>query len=88
MKKIVLLVAMAVTAANLTLGITYAAVCQDSKGARFCGSTCQTAGSGGGCSCSGGCSDSEMNWVGGGKAGAEELEEVYDYSIDFQGRAG
>jgi hypothetical protein len=41
MKKIVLLVAIAVTAANLTLGVAYAAVCQDTTGNRSCGTTCK-----------------------------------------------
>ena len=77
MKKIVLLVAIAVTAANLTLGVAYAAVCQDTTGNRSCGTTCQTAGSGKGCQCTGDCTDAERNWVGGAKAGEEE--EVYDY---------
>lgn len=77
MKKIVLAVAIAVSMCNLAIGITYAAVCQDTHGDRFCGGVCAT-GEGGLCACTGSCSQSELKWVGGAK-GAEELEEVYDY---------
>ena len=79
MKKIVLAIAIAVSMCNLAIGITYAAVCQDSHGDRFCGHDCQTGTDGVGCQCSGACSNGEMNWVAGGKGGAGELEEVFDY---------
>ena len=78
MKKIVLAVAIAVSTCNLAIGITYAAVCQDTHGNRFCGEMCATE-AGGICGCAGGCSDAEMKWVGGNPKGHEELEEVYDY---------
>jgi hypothetical protein len=77
MKKIVLAIAIAVSTCNLAIGISYAAVCQDTHGNRFCGGLCATE-AGGICGCGGPCSDAEMKWVGGNK-GAEELEEVYDY---------
>ena len=77
MKKILLAVAIAVTACNLSLGISFAAVCQDTHGNRFCGNTCATVG-GSTCACQGACSKEERDWVGG--AGHEELlEVVYDY---------
>jgi len=79
MKKIVLAIAIAVSMCNLAIGITYAAVCQDTNGNRYCGQNCKTPPSGSGCQCTGTCSDKEYDWVGGGKGGAEELEEVYDY---------
>ena len=77
MKKLILAIAIAVTACNLAVGIGFAAVCQDTKGSRYCGATCTTS-SGGGCSCTGACSKEERDWVGAG--GHEELlEVVYDY---------
>lgn len=72
MKKIFLSLAIAVTACNLTIGIGYAAVCQSSKGARACGTTCAT-NPDGTCACSGGCSVEERNWVGGSKGDEEEI---------------
>jgi hypothetical protein len=72
MKKIWLSLAIAVTACNLTIGIGYAAVCQSSKGARACGTTCAT-NPDGTCACTGGCSTEERNWVGGSKGDEDEL---------------
>ena len=72
MKKIWLSLAIAVTACNLTIGIGYAAVCQSSKGARACGTTCAT-NPDGTCACMGGCSTEERNWVGGSKGDEDEL---------------
>ena len=77
MKKLILALAIALTACNLAVGIGFAAVCQDTKGSRYCGTTCASS-SGGGCTCTGGCSKEEMDWVGAGKHD-EELMEVYDY---------
>jgi hypothetical protein len=72
MKKIWLSLAIAVTACNLTIGISYAAVCQSTKGARACGTTCAT-NPDGTCACTGSCSAEERNWVAGSK-GEEELQ--------------
>ncbi len=77
MSKIVLTIALIITAANLTVGVAYAAVCQSSKGARACGSTC-VATSGGACECSGACTADERNWVG-GPSQIAELEESNVY---------
>ncbi len=73
MSKFILTIALFVTAANLTIGVGYAAICQSSKGARACGTTC-VATAAGACECSGTCSKEERDWVGGGGQLAE-LEE-------------
>lgn len=73
MKKILLGVAILLTAANLA-GVAYAAVCETAGGARQCGAHCTNA-SGGRCVCEGACSADEMKWVGGG-GGAAEMEEL------------
>ena len=72
MKKILLALAITVTACNLTIGIGYAAVCQSTKGARACGTTCVT-NPDGTCACQGGCTAEERNWVGGSKGDEDEL---------------
>ena len=77
MSKFILTIALVVTAANLTIGMGYAATCQSSKGARACGTTC-AATAAGGCECSGACSKEERDWVGGG-GGVAELEESSVY---------
>jgi len=75
MKKILLSVAIAVTACNLTIGLGYAAVCESSKGARACGTSCAGMPDGG-CICSGACTAEERDWVGSGKGEEEELLEA------------
>ena len=75
MKKLLLGLAIAVTACNLTIGIGYAAVCQSTKGARACGTKC-TANADGTCTCEGTCTADERDWVGAGKGGDEELLEA------------
>ncbi len=72
-RKIILAVALIVTACNLTVGIAYAAVCQSSGGARACGTSCATL-SDGSCGCQGTCTKEERDWVSGVKAAAE-IEE-------------
>jgi len=62
MKKILLSLAIAVTACNLTIAVGYAAVCQSIKGARACGTTCVT-NPDGTCACTGACSAEEREWV-------------------------
>ena len=74
-RKILLTVALIVTACNLTIGIAYAAVCQSSGGARACGTSCATL-SDGSCGCQGTCTKEERDWVAGVKsAEAAEIEE-------------
>ena len=72
MSRFILTIALFVTAANLTIGVGYAATCQSSKGARACGTTC-VATTAGACECSGTCTKEERDWVGGGQLA--ELEE-------------
>jgi hypothetical protein len=67
MKKALMTFLLVVTAANLTVSITYAAVCQGRGGARACGEQCTTI-SDGQCGCSGSCTQEELDWVAGAKA--------------------
>ena len=73
MRKLLLAIALFVTAANLAIGVTYAAICQSSKGARACGTTC-VATAAGACECTGQCTKEERDWVGGGGSQAMEIE--------------
>lgn len=73
-RKILLAVALIVTACNLTVGIGYSAVCISSGGARACGQSCATL-SDGSCGCQGSCTKEEREWVGGAKGTEAELEE-------------
>ncbi len=73
MRKIVLTIALAVTACNLALGVAYAAVCESRGGARACGSNC-AADSNGHCICSGSCTADELNWVDGANKGGGDEE--------------
>jgi hypothetical protein len=75
MRKMILALALTVTAGNLAIGV-YAAVCESHGGARACGTNC-AAMPDGGCICSGSCTSSELTWVDGankGGGGDEELE--------------
>lgn len=78
MKRILLTLTIAITACNLTLGIGYAAVCQSTRGARACGTTCVT-NPDGTCACTGACSREERDWVAGAKL--VEDEETVDEVI-------
>ena len=73
-RKILLAVALIVTAFNLTVGIAYSAVCISSSGARACGQSCATL-SDGSCGCQGTCTKEERDWVAGAKGEAAEIEE-------------
>ena len=75
MKKILLSLAIALTACNLTIGIGYAATCQSTKGSRACGTSC-IAKPDGTCGCEGTCTAEERDWVGAAKGGDEELLEA------------
>lgn len=70
MKRILLSAALLLTAANLAIGISYAATCEGPSGGRVCGSTC-TRLPNGECGCEGKCTAAEMKWV----AGEVELAE-------------
>jgi hypothetical protein len=70
-RKILLAVALIVTACHLT--VAYSAVCISSGGARACGEQCTTL-SDGSCGCQGSCTKEERDWVGGGKGTAAEIE--------------
>ena len=77
MKKILLSLAIVLTACNLTIGIGYAAVCQSSTGARACGTKCGALADGS-CGCQGECTAEERDWVAAAKGGGDEellLEE-------------
>ena len=76
MKKLMLGLAIALTACNLTIGIGYAAVCQSAGGSRACGTQCAVI-AGGNCGCTGTCTAEERDWVAGAKGGGDEelLEE-------------
>jgi hypothetical protein len=76
LKKMMLGLALLVTAGNLAAGVVYASVCKDSAGSRYCGNTCVTK-PGGGCECQGACSGDELNWVSGAHvAEAAAMEEL------------
>jgi hypothetical protein len=64
MKKLLLTLLLVFSAANLTISITYAAVCKGKGGARACGQQCVTA-SDGQCGCTGLCTAEEYDWVAG-----------------------
>ena len=64
MKRIVLTGALLLTAANLAIGITYAAKCQGPSGGRVCGASCSKLPNGE-CACEGTCTAEEMSWVAG-----------------------
>lgn len=64
MKRIVLSVALWLTAVNLAIGIGYAATCEGKSGGRVCGSICQKLPNGE-CGCEGSCTSAEMKWVAG-----------------------
>jgi len=66
MKRIVLTGALLLTAANLTIGITYAAMCLGPSGGRVCGTVCSKLPNGE-CYCEGSCTATEMKWVAGQK---------------------
>ena len=74
MSKLVLTTALFVTAANLAIGVSYAATCQSSKGARACGTTCVATPTGA-CECTGSCTKEERDWVAGGGGQVAEIEE-------------
>lgn len=74
MKKMLLGVAILLTAANLA-GVAYASVCETSGGSRVCGTRCSSA-SEGRCVCEGSCSSAELDWVAGGAKSVAMMEEL------------
>ena len=78
MKKVILGLALLLTASNLAVGVAYASVCESSNGVRGCGNIC-TVLTDGGCGCSGSCSSAELDWVAGGKPKAAAMAEANAY---------
>lgn len=76
MKKLILGLAVLVTASNVAMGVAYAAACMGTNGGRHCGDTCATL-PGGDCACSGSCTAEEQRWVNGGRGIAELMEDDY-----------
>ena len=74
MKKLLLGLALFLTASNLAAGVVYAAVCQSAGGARMCGVACVT-GPAGNCQCEGTCTSGELKWVD-GAGGVAMMEDV------------
>ena len=76
LRKILIVLALVSSAGNLAVGVTYAAICRGSGGARACGETCASTSSGN-CGCTGSCTKAEMDWVAGAGSGGDEevLEE-------------
>ena len=71
-RKILIVLALLLSAGNLAVGVTYAATCRSSSGARACGEICSSQPNGN-CSCTGSCTKEERDWVAGG-GGDEEFE--------------
>jgi hypothetical protein len=69
MKRVILGLAILVTASNLAVGVAYAAACLGTSGGRHCGTKCVSMPDGS-CECQGGCTASEQQWV---NAGSKEL---------------
>ena len=74
-RKVLILFAMVLSAANLATGLAYAAICRSSSGARSCGEIC-TSTTTGNCACSGSCTREERDWVAGGGGQFAEMEET------------
>lgn len=78
MKKMLLALALLVTASNLAVSVAYAAVCSGSNGGRACGQEC-SAMANGGCACTGSCTADEMKWVDGAGGKVAAMEELAAY---------
>ena len=72
-RKIFIVLALVLSAGNLALGVTYAATCRSSSGARACGEICSSTPSGH-CACTGSCTKEERDWVAGAGGEFEEIE--------------
>jgi hypothetical protein len=72
-RKIFIVLALVLSVGNLAVGLTYAATCRSSSGARACGEIC-TSTTTGNCACSGSCTKEERDWVAGGGGGFAEIE--------------
>jgi hypothetical protein len=77
MRKLILALAIAVTAGNLA-NAAYAAICQGVNGGRACGSIC-TGLADGACGCTGSCSAEELKWVDGAGPKSAAMEEELAY---------
>jgi len=74
-RKIFVVLALVLSACNLAISVTYAAVCRSSSGARACGEIC-TSTTAGNCACSGSCTADERAWVSGAGGQVAEVEEA------------
>ena len=74
MRKKLFIVVVLLTAGNLAFGVTYAAICRSTSGARACGEIC-TSTSTGNCACSGSCTKEERDWVAGAGGQVAEIKE-------------
>ena len=74
-RKIFIVLALVLSAGNLAVGLTYAATCRSSSGARACGEICSSTTTGN-CACSGSCTKEERDWVAGGGGQFAEIEET------------
>jgi hypothetical protein len=74
-RKIFIVLALVLSAGNLAVGVTYAATCRSSSGARACGEICSSTTTGN-CACSGSCTKEERDWVAGGGGELAEIEET------------
>lgn len=74
-RKVFIVLALLLSAANLAVGVTYAAICRSSSGARACGELCSSLPNGN-CACSGSCTKEERDWVAAGGGEFAEIEET------------
>lgn len=72
-RKVLIVLALVLSAGNLVTGLTYAATCRSSSGARACGEIC-TSTTAGNCACTGSCTKEERDWVAGQHAAVEEAD--------------
>ena len=73
-RKIFIVFVLVLSTGNLAVGLTYAAICRGSSGARACGEIC-TSTTTGNCACSGSCTAEERAWVTGAGGQFAEVEE-------------
>jgi hypothetical protein len=74
-RKIFIVLALLASAGNLAVGVTYAATCRSSSGARACGEVCSSLANGN-CACTGSCTKEEREWLTGGGGQFAEIEET------------
>jgi hypothetical protein len=74
-RKIFVILALVLSVGNVAVGLTYAATCRSSSGARACGEICSSLPNGN-CACSGSCTKEERAWVAAGGGQVAEVEET------------